>query len=67
MSIVIRSISNVQEARSLPRGSVVGDLHGGVTFTDQIAAALESRSRIGWREVEPVPGGDRWTVIFLDR
>jgi hypothetical protein len=67
MSVVISHLSSVEEVRSLPRGSVVGDLHGGLTFNDAIAAALERRSRIGWREIEAVPGGDRWTIIVLDR
>jgi len=65
-SSVITHVSSRTEARSLPRGSVVGDLHGGLTFTDVIAAALESRSAVGWQEVVS-PGGDRWTVIVLDR
>lgn len=67
MSAVISRVANVKEARSLPRGSVVGDQHGGLTFSDLIASALEARSRYGWQEVEPVPGGNRWTIIILDR
>lgn len=62
---VISKIPSVETARKLPRGSVVGDGHGGVTFTDAVAAILESRSNQGWKEVELA--GKLWTVIVLDR
>jgi hypothetical protein len=55
-----------QEARTLPPGAIVGDTKGGLTFTDDVAAALESRSFGGWMEIEPVPG-ERWTIIVLNR
>ncbi len=66
MSAVVTKCATVKEARALPWGSVVGDMYGGLTFTDEVAAALESRSYGGWQEVEPVPG-QNWTVIVLNR
>jgi hypothetical protein len=63
---IIRKISSVKEARALPPGSIVGDLHGGLTFTDAVAAALESRSFGGWQELQ-VPTGEIWTIILLNR
>ena len=66
VSAVIAKITNVREARALPPGSVVGDRHGGLTFTDAVAAALESRSTGGWHET-PGPEGEIWTVIVLNR
>lgn len=66
ISAIVAKISNVKEARALPAGSVVGDRHGGLTFTDAIAAALEARSTSGWQEA-PGPGGEIWTVIVLNR
>jgi hypothetical protein len=65
-SVVVVKVSSVREARELPAGSVVGDRHGGLTFTDAVAAALESRSTGGWKET-PAPGGEIWTVIVLNR
>ncbi len=67
MSAVVTEVRTVKDARALPRGAVVGDLHGGLTFSDAIAAVLEKRSTQGWQEFEPAPGGDRWTIIILDR
>lgn len=67
MSDVITLIPNAAEARALPCGSVVGDTHGGVTFSDAVAAVLESRSVRGWYELDPGPGEERWTVIVLNR
>ena len=66
MTSVIKCVANAKEARVLPPGSVIGDCAGGLTFTDAVAAVLESRSRTGWREIEPVPG-ERWTIIVLDQ
>jgi len=65
-SVIVVKVSSVKEARALPAGSVVGDRHGGLTFTDAVAAALESRSTGGWQET-PAPGGEIWTVIVLNR
>ena len=65
-SNIITQLASVKEARALPSGSVVGDLHGGLTFTDAVAAALEARSRGGWREIR-TPACETWTVIVLDR
>jgi hypothetical protein len=65
-SSIITRVSSPLEARTLPCGSVVGDLHGGLTFTDAVASALESRSPGGWQEIQ-TPGGERWTIIVLNR
>lgn len=62
---IIKSIASVKDARALPPGTVVGDLHGGLTFSDAIAAALEARSLGGWQEIH-TPSGDTWTIIVLD-
>ena len=62
---IITEVANVKQARALPSGSVVGDLHGGLTFSDAVAAALESRSQTGWREVHS-PEGEMWTIIAID-
>ena len=64
-SIVTR-IASVKEARALPGGAIIGDLHGGLTFTDAVAAALETRSAGGWQEIQ-TPDGKVWTVIVLNR
>lgn len=63
---IVTELASVKEARELPPGSIVGDLHGGLTFTDAVAAALESRSTGGWREIQ-VSSGEIWTVIILNR
>ncbi len=65
LSQTVTELSSVKAARDLPVGSVVGDLHGGLTFNDAIAAALESRSTTGWREVRTADC-ETWTIIFLD-
>ena len=65
-SSIITEVASVMEARALPRGSLVGDLHGGLTFTDAVAAALEDRSLRGWHEIQG-PCGETWTVIALNR
>ncbi|HLK63116.1 MAG TPA: hypothetical protein VKU19_06730 [Bryobacteraceae bacterium] len=64
-SHIITQIASVKEARALPRGVVVGDLQGGLTFSDAIAAALEARSLGGWREVHTAQC-ETWTIIVLD-
>jgi hypothetical protein len=66
MSNVIKTLSTVEQARALPQGSIVGDPHGGLTFSDAIASALEARSYGGWQEIEVAPG-DRWTIIVVNR
>jgi crotonobetainyl-CoA:carnitine CoA-transferase CaiB-like acyl-CoA transferase len=63
---IITKLGSVKEARALPAGSIVGDLHGGLTFTDAVAAALEARSTGGWQELQ-VSSGQIWTVIILNR
>jgi hypothetical protein len=65
-SSIVTKLTSVKEARSLPPGSIVGDLHGGLTFTDAVAATLESRSSGGWREIQ-APSGEIWTIIILNR
>lgn len=65
MPNVITTVTSVAAARSLPAGTVVGDLYGGVTFDDSVAAVLEARSRRGWREVFSTD--ECWTVIVIDR
>ncbi len=64
-SIVTR-VTTVQEARALPSGVVVGDPHGGLTFTDAVAAALENRSLGGWQEIRTATG-EVWTIISVSR
>lgn len=65
-SVIVAKVSSVREARALPAGSVVGDRHGGLSFSDAVAAALETRSDAGWRETSAA-GGEIWTVIVLNR
>jgi hypothetical protein len=65
-STIVRKIANVKEARALPTGSIVGDLHGGLTFTDAVAAALEARSAGGWHELQ-TSTGETWTLIIVNR
>jgi hypothetical protein len=64
-STIVTRIETVSEARALPEGSVVGDQHGGLTFTDIVAAALESRSHGGWQEIQAAKG-EVWTVIVVN-
>ena len=66
LSCIVTRIANPKEARALPPGAIVGDLHGGLTFTDAVAAALEARSSGGWQEVQ-TPQGEIWTLIILSR
>lgn len=63
---IVTKITGLNEANTLPLGSVVGDLHGGLTFSDSIAAILEHRSNSGWKEVQ-MTDGQIWTIIVLDR
>lgn len=65
LSAVVTRVPTIAEARALPVGSVVGDKHGGVTFSDAVASILERRSNGGWCDV---PSDDqRWTVILISR
>jgi hypothetical protein len=66
MPNVITVVRSVEAARSLPPGSVVGDAHGGLTFSDAVASVLEARSHGGWYEMEFSPG-TIWTIIVLNR
>jgi hypothetical protein len=63
---IITKLVTIKEARGLPAGAIVGDLHGGLTFTDAVAAALESRSSSGWREIQ-ASNGEIWTIIIVNR
>ncbi len=63
---VITAVSSVEEARALPRGSVVGDCRGGVTFSDAVARILEQRSACGWIDVTAEATARAWTVIYLN-
>lgn len=63
-STFITRCASVEEAQALPCGAVIGDRHGGLTFTDDVAAVLEARSLGGWQEIEIEPG-ERWTIIVL--
>jgi len=63
---IIQKVASAKEARALPPGSIVGDLHGGLTFTDAVAAALESRSSGGWQELQ-ASSGEIWTLIIVNR
>jgi hypothetical protein len=63
---IVTTLRTVKEARDLPIGAIVGDLHGGLTFTDSVAAVLEERSNGGWREIQ-VATGEIWTVIIVNR
>jgi len=65
-SSIVTKLSSIKEARALPPGAIVGDLHGGLTFTDAVAAALEGRSSGGWQELQ-ASSGEIWTVIILNR
>lgn len=64
---VITAVRNVEEARALPPGSLVGDSHGGLTFSDAVACVLEERSACGWTDVRTHDASSRWTVIYLNR
>ncbi len=66
LSAIITRVASQREARALPVGAVVGDMHGGLTFTDAVSAALETRSLSGWQEIHS-PNGQVWTVIVLNR
>ena len=64
-SKIITRVSCESEALALPTGTAVGDQWGGRSFTDNVAAVLESRSCGWWREIEE--GQTRWTFIVLAR
>lgn len=65
VSSFVTRCATPEEARALGVGSIVGDLHGGLTFTDDVAAVLEGRSLGGWQEIE-ISTGERWTIILLN-
>ena len=63
---IITKVSTVKQAKALPPASVVGDVYGGLTFTDLVAAALETRSAGGWHDIQ-VSADEIWTIIVLNR
>jgi hypothetical protein len=63
---IIQKVGSTKEARALPTGAIVGDRHGGLTFTDAVAAALETRSLGGWQDFNG-GSGEIWTVIVINR
>lgn len=65
-SSIVTKCQSVKEARALPPGAIIGDLHGGLTFTDAVAAVLESRSSGGWQQLQ-TPSGEIWTIIIINR
>ena len=67
VSAVVTRVQSISEARSLPAGTVVGDTHGGVTFSDPVAKELERRSHHGWCDAAAAANDKRWTVIVLNR
>jgi hypothetical protein len=67
LSVIITNVKTADDARALPAGTVVGDTHGGVTFSDAVASELEKRSHTGWCDVFSPADQARWTVILLNR
>jgi hypothetical protein len=63
---IITKVSTVKQAKALPPASVVGDPYGGLTFTDVVAATLETRSAGGWHDIQ-VSADEIWTIIILNR
>ncbi|MBY0508372.1 MAG: hypothetical protein K2X03_30950 [Bryobacteraceae bacterium] len=61
---IVTTLSQASEVKTLPKGTIVGDIFGGRTFNDNIAVALERRSCCGWRDW--MESGQRWTLIELD-
>jgi hypothetical protein len=62
---IINRLSGPKEAAQLPCGSIVGDRHGGLSFSDDVAAVLEARSTTGWKEIQTT-FREVWTLIVLD-
>ena len=63
---IITKVTTVKHAKALPPASVIGDVYGGLTFTDVVAAALETRSAGGWHDIQ-VSADEIWTIIILNR
>lgn len=64
---IVVEVHTPEEARMLPKGTLVGDQHGGLTFSNAVARILEQRSATGWTEYPPGDPARSWTVIHLDR
>ncbi len=62
--LIVMTLTQASDVKSLPKGTVVGDVHGGRSFSDNVAVALERRSHCGWRDC--MEEGQRWTLIELD-
>jgi hypothetical protein len=67
MNSTIEIVTKVEpsEVENLPKGCVVGDQFGGRSFNDNVAAALERRSYLGWNDYSE--GDQTWTVIRIQR
>ena len=64
---VVTRVLSPADVGALPRGALVGDSHGGVTFTDAVARELEKRSTTGWLSLKAAEAQKPWTVIVLNR
>lgn len=62
-SQIVTQLTDVRAAEALPSGIYVGDLFGGRSFTDNVAAVLERRSAGGWQEL--ATSSEHWTLIYL--
>jgi len=62
---IVTKVIEAAEVDNLPKGSLVGDQVGGRSFNDNVAAALERRSHIGWNDYRD--GDHTWTVIQIQR
>lgn len=64
---IVSFVRTPAQARALPKGTLVGDEHGGLTFSSAVARVLEQRSTLGWTEYPPGSREPAWTLIYLDR
>ena len=61
---IVTRVSEPSEVTLLPKGAVVGDICGGRSFSDNVAAALEKRSTGGWHDISD--GNEKWTLIVIE-
>lgn len=61
---IVTAVAEPSEVMRLPKGAVVGDVWGGRSFNDNVAAALERRSNGGWRDISQ--GDQKWTLILIE-